>query len=824
MSIRLTFYPQFNDHESINDHFYKSLWYLSPFRDEIKEIVFPRSANSLIPAEVPQYLGGDLALLTKKLPNKLKTITSDTELADCVASSDGVLLWSAEYPPMDGFPGKQIIKIDHRKFWSSGSHYLLIHERFPQFRKEYLVKSRAIFKSIARRCSNKIGYIFGAGQGLSLALEKGYDFSDGTCIACDSLVGDYELLDKINPSLLIVGDTAFHAGPSSQASTFRKDLIRAMDYYDADLIVPMRDYHIYLTHFPDRFLDRIAAIPYKAGELPNLDLMRDFHVSTTENILTLFLLPLAATLFDDIRLFGCDRPPAKARAHVRSYDNAFQQSDQMDGIRRAHPAFLASDYDDYYITHCETLDVWLDAIEKQGKQITMYTPSCTADLARQFAGPVLRVGYSQDHVKNIKKPVTKLVSLDPDALNHFGHFLSYERHMAKVAREKGIDFLVLGNTSFDLTCLSRDTYKLSLVFSKHSWAIGKRKGGASQADLDKFRKELKEALDTTIEEGVSGRIAIYMYCGSLEHAEIISEVIEQRPNFLAIVNLFWAYAHDESASVLKSHWKGFLESAVGSHRLFLTVPTAGLQAGFEKHFGVQLPVAPHPSATFSDDEVDKLVKLPPRASPKNPVVLFPGGMRLEKGFPLTVKVVRELSRRTNVKCIIRGLITHDTSPAMKKAVNALTDTNVVIESSQLDDNDFADFLKKGDVIVCPYQPPDFSRRTSGLVIDAMLLGCPVVSLENTWLGEFITETGIGVASVPSPEGIMESISQILKNYEYYAANAAKARTKYRTKNSWTHLVDSVLSPRPISVVPTSHANNSIKNQYEFVRGDHLYVA
>lgn len=371
--MRVLFYPAFGEQAPLTDHFYRAHWYLRPFAARLSEVVLAHTLTDEALGLRPDYLDPHLAEQADGFAT-LSAVSDQAELDARVRGADIVLLWDARQAEAPALKGKKVVRIDHSAHQYAGSYYLKIAERFfPDLQAEYQRASEAVFARIAARFRGRIGYIFGTGPGLAHAAD--HDFSDGVSIACNSMVRNHALLERLQPPLIVVGDPIFHAGPSSYAAAFRTALIEAMDRYGSDLIVPMRDYHVYRAHLPARFAGRICAIPFVAADAPNLDLSQSLHVSTTGNVLTLFLLPLAATFCEEIRIFGCDGRPLDQNTYFWSHDKASQFNDEMGAIQRAHPAFFAIDYDEYYLKHCTTLEAWLAAAEAAGKRVSNHTQS-----------------------------------------------------------------------------------------------------------------------------------------------------------------------------------------------------------------------------------------------------------------------------------------------------------------------------------------------------------------------------------------------------------------------------------------------------------------
>ena len=405
-----------------------------------------------------------------------------------------------------------------------------------------------------------------------------------------------------------------------------------------------------------------------------------------------------------------------------------------------------------------------------------------------------RIESSEGKLLNSNQaPLGHVLIIDPDALDQFGHFLAYDTRIAEAARKRGLIASVIGNKDFNVLTKPEVVTELFSIFSVHSWRVAARKTHPSKEDISSFRAELEAIIDRFSQKGRKSRLYIYMYTGSLDHAEVIEFVIADIPEITANVNLFWTFMKVETDADFIRRWRPFLERNANSNsQLALTMPTEKLSNDYEAVFGVRLPVAPHPSTTFSDEDAIALVRAPKHNLPANPTVLFPGGMRPDKGFELSVNTARKLATNPSLTCRLRTLKTPTTPEEMEELLDLLKGTNVETESAILSDDDFRAFLKSGDVIVIPYMQTAFSRRTSGLVIDAMLLGRPVVALKDTWLGDFVTEMGFGIAADDNENSVIQAIEEILSNFDRFSSNAVLAKQSYLRKHSWDRLVETVV--------------------------------
>ncbi|WP_202307487.1 FkbM family methyltransferase [Mesorhizobium sp. L-8-10] len=801
---RIVFYPPLETQDQVNDLLARCGWYFHPYLGQTSEVVLLCRKNLITDSELPKEFDYEIEGRRQLLLTKVKAVSSELGhqmLRQLDPESDCLLVWDTSSELLRAKPVSETVarlrtrgryyEVDPQKTRMEGSFYLWAGLNTFVDKAGLIAENRYKLSVFHEKYRNSAkAYVFGTGPTLSTFCET-HDFSDGRCIIANSMVKNRKLLEQLRPVAIVAGDPIFHAGCSRYAGEFRRELLQAMASTDAFLFVPLRDYSVYISYLPAPMHERVVGVPFEANRPYTTDLSEDFYVSPLPNILTLLLLPLASTISREIAVIGCDGRPLDQDQYFWTHDKASQFNAEMDNIRHIHPGFFSIDYNDYYLSHCDNVKAAAEALEAAGGRVVSLTPSFVPALAERYVRSG-EISPRQPDQRGSDASVAAIIAIDPDAMDHFGHFLSYDARIAEAAALRGLRFSIFGNVAFDLACLPESVAEFVPALSIKSWTLGNKPPAPSKEDTATFRAELERAISTlpALDEGKFA--ALYMYCGSLEHAEIIHELILPRQDLLANVNLFWSYAFDESDPAYVERWSPFLRKAEGNKRLTLTVPTSKLQAGFAKYFGVQLPVAPHPSTTFSDQEAADLAQHRPHRVADRPTVLFPGGMRKDKGFMLSVESALLLCETGQVDCTVRGLVTSGTTRQMKDQLSRLANSSVVVESREFDDRQFREFLLAGDVIVCPYLAPDFARRTSGLVVDAMLMGRPVVAVKDTWLGDLVEETGIGEASAPSSGEIFKAVRLVLSNYGHYAGNAAKARRRYLSEHSWERLVNTIV--------------------------------
>jgi hypothetical protein len=227
-------------------------------------------------------------------------------------------------------------------------------------------------------------YLFGTAPSISQVVAAEHDFSDGVSVVCNSLIRNEKLMDTVNPKVLICGDPVFHAGPSRYAAAYRKDLRETMAKYDVWLVTHSNFIPMMRQLLGEKYYNRIIGLRTKVDVDINLDLLGSLSVLTTENILTMQMLPVACTLSDDINILGCDGRSFLEESYFWKHDKTSQYDEHMEETKLVHPSFFDRDFNNYYLTHCATVEKTLSKAESAGKTIRMITPSYIPPLAKRY--------------------------------------------------------------------------------------------------------------------------------------------------------------------------------------------------------------------------------------------------------------------------------------------------------------------------------------------------------------------------------------------------------------------------------------------------------
>lgn len=91
--------------------------------------------------------------------------------------------------------------------------------------------------------------------------------------------------------------------------------------------------------------------------------------------------------------------------------------------------------------------------------------------------------------------------------------------------------------------------------------------------------------------------------------------------------------------------------------------------------------------------------------------------------------------------------------------------------------DRATYLSRfqGALVLAPYERAQFASQVSGIVLDALLHGAPVIATSGTWPGAQVERFGAGEAiEERTPEALAKAIDRVLADWDGYSKRACEA--------------------------------------------------
>lgn len=368
-----------------------------------------------------------------------------------------------------------------------------------------------------------------------------------------------------------------------------------------------------------------------------------------------------------------------------------------------------------------------------------------------------------------------LLLIEPDMKNKQGHYFCYANNILSHSSLRGHKKIILARKDLpDCTTAGIKECLTIGCYDTHSWAIA--------SNMERFSRQTLDGLSKTSCNGSS--LYIYMYTGSVFHAIELIKVFEKYHELSAArvsCNLFWEMIKDV-------HTQGYLDafaqlrSAIRESKidLNLTAPTQYVQELISQYCGIDIPLAPHPSTSFSDDRFLKVASKPLMQSREDGItIFFPGVDTIHKGYEYGMQICKNLLEKGyNIKI-------RPTGDSRLKYMHP----NLKVIDLDVSEDTFANLIGNSDLIVLPYMPEGFSHRTSGLVVDALLSSTPAAVVENTWLAEFTNKYNSGIV-IPgnSAEKAAAVIDSFISSARFSERLLLKPKLDYFSKNSWRRLI------------------------------------
>lgn len=248
----------------------------------------------------------------------------------------------------------------------------------------YVYESSRLSKKISQLTGeNEISRMFVFGTGPTVGDFGEYRLQNNEIgVACNSMVRDKKFLNEQNIKILVAADPIFHAGPSSYANTFRRDLIEWLEQNQEHTFISItRDLHVYKQHLPNRIHNQIFFADIDRDQTLS-DVRGTGTVGHSSNILTLLQLPLAKAFQPkELVLVGYSGRIGDDHDRFWEHSSRFQYSELMADIRKVHPAFFAIDHEDYQEEHSKLVEIHLSGLVNQGISVKILGESNVLALA-----------------------------------------------------------------------------------------------------------------------------------------------------------------------------------------------------------------------------------------------------------------------------------------------------------------------------------------------------------------------------------------------------------------------------------------------------------
>lgn len=780
----VSFFPAVETSSELSDLVYRASWhlnYLSNFQFVFYSCNKTLTLNNII---APSGFSDEVDKNISDFKSKVKIVYLENGITkEHVHSASAIIKWQEDNADLNSFLKEHakctIYRTDSKLVRQEGSFYIQCAFDLLQEKDQLIAESCDKFSALYNKLGTfKRSWVLATGPSVENYVD--HDFDNCLTIACNSTVLDDDLVSKCNPKILVFADPIFHFGVSEYAGEFRKIVANRLDTTDITIIVPFKYYALLLSVFPE-YADRIIGVPFNHEIDFNVDMSQEFLVKTTSNILTLLLLPVASTFSDSVNILGCDGRSFDDDDYFWGHGKSVQINSKMQNIQEVHPGFFKIDYNEYYFEHCHTLECQMQRSEELGKTFLHHGFSHIPALRDRNPDFRVQSHFSKKHC----------LLIEPDGLGMSGHYVTWHNQVIDELKKRDNHIHVLCNKKQDCSLYNTQATK---VFTSHSWGISRgdwcfKRDFNQHSSFINFFEELKSAVQSYCNESGEKEITLYMYYGSVQILSGLHDIRKELKKNQISLNISICLFHE--SVIFESSIKAprlppnarqiLLEGLAQSDSYRVGSVTERLKDNLYERLQVSTSIMPNPIPSGTA----KVNPLPiKRECNQKFRVVFPCAIRNEKGGQLVKQFIQDIAS-SKIEC-------SDFEFFVRKFEDINIDIvdNVYWIKDELFDDEYQQLLQSADAIVIPYLAPQFTYRTSGIIVDAIYVQKPLVVMEGTWLADVVKQYHTGLSIEPfSSFSILSAIDVIKDNTNIFEKYSMVSFEKYREKNSWGRLIE-----------------------------------
>lgn len=204
---------------------------------------------------------------------------------------------------------------------------------------------------------------------------------------------------------------------------------------------------------------------------------------------------------------------------------------------------------------------------------------------------------------------------------------------------------------------------------------------------------------------------------------------------------------------------------------------------YQELTGIRFEVLPHPSLVGMSTVQSAPCDNEARGVKSNPIqLILPGPARYEKGVDRLLEAIRELGAEpesAHLQFIFQWsqpFSLPDGSMLGPDDVERFGSDRISFKTirTPLSSDDYRQLLVNSDFVILPYRIEGYFSRISGVAVEAMMLGKPVLFTQNTWIDTISKQFATGLSMGGDARSIAAAIRQAISQCEELR-QIAKAR-------------------------------------------------
>lgn len=176
-----------------------------------------------------------------------------------------------------------------------------------------------------------------------------------------------------------------------------------------------------------------------------------------------------------------------------------------------------------------------------------------------------------------------------------------------------------------------------------------------------------------------------------------------------------------------------------------------------------------------------------------------GNARDEKGYFEIIEAIKLLDQspqRDRYEFVLQS--NHPWPEELKSTIagfDANKPTNVTLIHQPLNTQAYYDLLNSADIVLLPYWRSIYESRTSGVFVEALANGKPVIVSGDTWMSDCLQDFGAGLTCQErNPQHLVQAINTMAQDFREYYDNAQDGRAAWLKKQSPSALTEQLIAP------------------------------
>lgn len=388
--------------------------------------------------------------------------------------------------------------------------------------------------------------------------------------------------------------------------------------------------------------------------------------------------------------------------------------------------------------------------------------------------------------------------VDPQLRDLVGHYFTYDYSLMAPAKDCGFEFVVFGHKNIDATI--RSVMPVRRTFSRDIWdglpriRLVPRVGRELETMCANllFYVELRRALRP-------GKLSpeSVVFCHMITPRQLLAWswwVRRLSPRAAPRVALLFRYSADwfRGSRATTAAFRG-LEVAAETKTVRLCTDSERLAADYTRLTRLPVEVVPIP---HTEVEAGGASGARRRHGALRLVSL--GNARDEKGFLEILGVIRLMRESHELEGFKFILQANRASADIRSAIAETgggKNGQVAFIYETLTPEEYYGLLLDGDVVLLPYWRSIYRSRTSGVFVEAVAAGKPVIVTEDTWMSDQLRRYGAGLCCRDrDPVSLREKIHELSSSYDQHLERAIASRKAWREKHNPHALISALTQP------------------------------